>query len=127
LGFDPLRRALQRAGALQRGEHGELTVAVSVPFLVLGDLFERFRSGHGGATVELVESTSDGSLALFQQRSVDVAFVSRISGAGGWNAVPIMQAAWAELKAASETLPGFEVVAFGQGCCQHCAHLTRRG
>lgn len=75
LGFDHLRRALQRAEALQRGEHGELTVGVSVPFSILADLFERFRAGHGGVSVEIVESTSGASWALIQQRSVDVAFV----------------------------------------------------
>lgn len=75
LGFDHLSRALQRAEASQRGEQGELTVGVSVPFSVLGDLFERFRSGHGGVSVEIVETTSGASSALVQQRSVDVAFV----------------------------------------------------
>lgn len=82
LGFDHLRRALQRAEALQRGEHGELTVGVSVPFSVLGDLFERFRSSHDGVSVEIVESTSGGSSALVQQRSVDVAFVGNAHGNG---------------------------------------------
>lgn len=82
LGFDHLRRALARAEALQRGEHGELTVGVSVPFSVLGDLFERFRARHGGVSVEIVESTSSGSWALVRQRSVDVAFVARTNGNG---------------------------------------------
>jgi DNA-binding transcriptional LysR family regulator len=82
LGFDHLRRALQRAEALQRGEHGELTVGVSVPFDLLGDLFRRFREGHPGVSVEIVESTSGVSLALVQQRSVDVAFVARPDGNG---------------------------------------------
>lgn len=82
LGFDHLRRALQRAEALQRGDHGELTVAVSVPFSVLGDLFERFRAGYGGVSVEIVESTSDASSALVQQRSVDLAFVGRLHSNG---------------------------------------------
>lgn len=75
LGFDHLSRALQRAEAAQRGEHGKLTVGVSVPFSVLGDLFERFRSDHDGVSVEIVETTSAASAALVQQRSVDVAFV----------------------------------------------------
>ena len=82
LGFDHLRRALERAEALQRGEHGELTVGGSVPFSVLGDLFERFRKGHDGVSVEIVESTSSGSWALVQQRTVDVAFVARTPGNG---------------------------------------------
>lgn len=82
LGFDHLRRALQRAEATQRGEHGELTVGVSVPFSVLGGLFERFRSGHNGVSVEIVESTSGASSALVQQRSVDVAFVGGPHGNG---------------------------------------------
>lgn len=75
LGFDHLSRALQRAEASQRGEHGELTVGVGVPFIVLGDLFEHFRSDHDGVSVEIVETTSGASEALVQQRSVDVVFV----------------------------------------------------
>ncbi|WP_283771632.1 LysR family transcriptional regulator [Chelatococcus sp.] len=82
LGFDHLRRALQRAEALQRGDHGELTVAVTVPFSVVGDLFERFRAAYAGVSVEIVESTSDASSALVQQRSVDVAFVGGAHGNG---------------------------------------------
>jgi DNA-binding transcriptional LysR family regulator len=82
LGFDHLKRALQRAEALQRGEHGELSASVSVPFSVIGDFFERFRAGHGGVSVEIVESTSSASWALVQQRSVDVAFVAKVHGNG---------------------------------------------
>lgn len=82
LGFDHLSRALQRAEASQRGEHGELTVGVSVPFAVLGDLFERFRSGHDGMSVEIVETTSGASSALVQQRSADMAFAGGPPGNG---------------------------------------------
>jgi len=77
LGFDHLRRAMQRAGALQRGEHGELTVGISVPLILLGDLFERFREEYGGVSVEIVESTIIASSALVQQRNVDLAFVAK--------------------------------------------------
>lgn len=76
LGFDHLERAMRRVGALQRGEHGELIVGVSVPFTVLTDLVERFRKDYGGVSVEIVESTSAASWALVQQRRVDVAFVA---------------------------------------------------
>lgn len=82
LGFDHLSRALQRAEASQRGDHGELTVGGSVPFSVLGDLFERFCFDHGGVSVEIVETTSSASSALVQQRSVDVAFVGGPHGNG---------------------------------------------
>jgi DNA-binding transcriptional LysR family regulator len=82
LGFGHLTRALERAGALQRGEHGELTIGVSVPISVLGDLFEHFRARHGGVSVGLVESTSGASAALTQQRSVDVAFVGKLHANG---------------------------------------------
>ncbi|NTF47081.1 LysR family transcriptional regulator [Rhizobium rhizogenes] len=82
LGFDHLKRALERAEALQRGDHGELTVGVSVPFAMLGTLFERFRAGHGGVSVEIVEETSDGCRSLVQQRQVDVAFVTKVTGNG---------------------------------------------
>ncbi|MGX5733831.1 LysR family transcriptional regulator [Bosea thiooxidans] len=82
LGFDHLTRALGRAEALQRGEHGELTVSVSVPFSLLGDVFARFHTSHGGVSVELVESTSGAGAALAQQRSVDVAFVGKLHANG---------------------------------------------
>lgn len=76
LGFDHLERAMRRVGALQSGEHGELAVGVSVPFMLLAELFERFRKEYGGISVEIVESTSGASRALVQQRQVDVAFVA---------------------------------------------------
>lgn len=76
LGFDHLERAMRRVGALQRGEHGELTVGVSVPFMILAEPFERFRKEYGGVSVEIVEGTSGASWALVQQRRVDVAFVA---------------------------------------------------
>ena len=82
LGFDHLSRALQRAEASQRGEHGELTVGVGVPFSVLGDVFERFRADNDGVSVEIIETTSGASSALVQQRSVDVAFVGGLHGNG---------------------------------------------
>lgn len=82
LGFDHLRRAMERAEASQRGEHGELTVGVSVPFNLLADFLGRFRAGHGGVSVEIVESTTRASWGLVQQRQVDVAFVAEVSGNG---------------------------------------------
>jgi len=83
LGFDHLRRAMERAEALQRGEYGELTVSVSVPFILLGDLFERFREKHAGVSVEIVESTTSTGWSSVQQREVDLAFVTNISEHGG--------------------------------------------
>jgi DNA-binding transcriptional LysR family regulator len=80
LGFDYLQRAMQRVGALQRGEHGELTVGLSVPFIALTGLFEQFRKDYGGVSVEIVESTSTASRALVQQRRVDLAFVAKVNG-----------------------------------------------
>lgn len=80
LGFEHLQRAMQRVGALQRGEHGELIVGVSLPFILLADFFEQFRQDYGGVSVEIVESTSAASWALVQQRRVDVAFVGRLTG-----------------------------------------------
>lgn len=76
LGFDHLERAMRRVGALQRGEHGELTVGVSVPFMVLAELVERLRTEHASVSVEIVESTSAACWAQVQQRRVDVAFVA---------------------------------------------------
>ncbi len=77
LGFDHLRRAMRQAKASQRGETGELTVGVSVPFIVFGELFERFREEHAGVSVEIVESTTSASWALVQQRRVDMAIVAK--------------------------------------------------
>lgn len=76
LSFEHMKRAMQRAGALQRGEHGELTVGVSVPVILLGDLFERFREAYGGVSVEIVDSTTTAGWASVQQREVDVAFIA---------------------------------------------------
>ena len=76
LGFDHLERAMERVGALRRGECGDLTVGVSVPLTVLGDTFQQFRKEYGGVSVEIVESTTGGSSTLIQQRKLDVAFVA---------------------------------------------------
>lgn len=76
LGFDHLERALQRVGALRRGEYGHIRVGVSVPLAALGDAFEQFRKEYGGVAVEIVESTSSASSAWIQQRKLDVAFVA---------------------------------------------------
>lgn len=80
LGFDHLKRAMQRVGAMQHGEHGELTVGVSVPFILLANLFEQFCADYDGVSVEIVESTSAASWTLVQQRRVDVAFVAKCHG-----------------------------------------------
>lgn len=82
LGFDHLQRAMERVEALQRGEHGELTVGLCMPLALLCDLFERFHEDHFGVSVQLVESTTSASCALVQQRSVDVAFVAEPQGSG---------------------------------------------
>lgn len=78
LGFDHLRRAMQRIGAIQRGLQGQLTVAMSVPLILVRELFERFRGEYSGVSTEFVEGTSSASWALTQQRNVDVAFVAKI-------------------------------------------------
>lgn len=78
LGFDHLRRAMQRIGASQRGVHGQLTVAMSAPFVLASELFEHFRRAYEGIAIEVVEGTSSASWALTQQRNVDVAFVAKI-------------------------------------------------
>ncbi|MBE0578763.1 MAG: LysR family transcriptional regulator [Devosia sp.] len=82
LGFDHLERATQRIGAMQRGEHGEVTVAASVPFLLFADAFERLRDEHPGVALEIVEGTCSGCAMMVQQRKAEVAFVSTIPGNG---------------------------------------------
>ncbi|SMH29559.1 LysR family transcriptional regulator [Mesorhizobium australicum] len=81
-GFDHLDRAMQRIGAVQRGEHGELTVAVSVPFRLLEDVLEPFRDRHQGVSVEMVEGTCGSSLTLILQRKADIAFVTKTPADG---------------------------------------------
>lgn len=78
-GFDHLDRAMQRIGAVKRGEHGELAVAASVPFRLLGGVLERFRDAHQGVFVEMVEGTCSSSLTLLRQRKADIAFVTKAS------------------------------------------------
>jgi DNA-binding transcriptional LysR family regulator len=82
LGFDHLSRALQHAEALQRGDHGQLTVGISVPFAVLGDIFGRFRKDHSAVSVEIVEGTTRWGWSSVEQRAVDVAFVTKTSRDG---------------------------------------------
>lgn len=112
LGFDHLSRALQRAEASQRGEHGELTVGVGVPFSVLGDLFERFRASQGGVSVEIAETTSGASSALVQQRSVDVAFVGSLQGNGPARSLHLRDAPMAAVLPKSHPLAGARKVSF---------------
>jgi len=76
LGFDHMKRAMQRADALHRGEHGELAVGLSVPFILLGDVFGQFRQTHGGITVEIIDTTTRTGWAWVQRRRVDIAFVA---------------------------------------------------
>jgi len=87
LGFDHLRRAMRQAEASQRGEHGELTVGASVPFMLFSELFECFREKHDSVSVEIVESTTSASSALIQQRRLDVAIVARSSDNGGFQSL----------------------------------------
>lgn len=81
-GFECLRRAVRGAKALQRGEEGKITIGLSAPLAVLGDLFERFRERFGGVSVEIVESTSRANWTLVQQRTADIAFVVGMPGKG---------------------------------------------
>lgn len=78
LGFEHMKRAMQRAGALHRGELGELAVGMSVPFILLGDVFEQFRQSYGGVTVEIIDTTTRAGWAWVQRRKVDVAFVAGV-------------------------------------------------
>lgn len=88
-GIDHLKRAMQRVGALQRGEHGDLTIGVSVPVVLFGDMLERFRDKYEGVAVEVVESTTRASCASVQQRMVDIAFVARTPVDGSPRSLPL--------------------------------------
>lgn len=83
LGFDHLERAMQRIGAAQRGEHGELTVASSVPFRMIGESLERFRQNSPGVALEFVEETCSGGAMLVRQHKAEVAFLSDLRANGG--------------------------------------------
>lgn len=112
LGLDHLRRALKRAEALERGQHGELTIGVSVPFSVLSNLFERFRASHTGVSVELVECTSGATAALVQQRSVDVAFVGKVHGNGSARSLHLHDERMAAVLPKSHPLAGSRKLSF---------------
>jgi len=77
LGFDHLRKAVQRIGTFQRGEYGELVVAASVPFILFGDMFERLRDQYQSVALEIAENTCSGSCMSVRQRKVDIAFVAK--------------------------------------------------
>lgn len=77
LGFDHLKRAMHDIGAAQRGEQRKIAIASSVPFVLLGDLLERFRDEHESLSVEMIEATCVSSVTLVQQRKADIAFVSK--------------------------------------------------
>jgi len=79
LGFDHLTRAMQRAEAMQRGEQGKLTIGLSVPFSGFSEFLKQFRARYDGVSVEVIEIASAAGSSLVQQRSVDVAFVGRLS------------------------------------------------
>jgi DNA-binding transcriptional LysR family regulator len=81
-GIDHLRRAMQLVEALQRGEHGELTISISVPIILFGHMLERFLSEYEGVAVEVIENTTDASCASVQQRIVDIAFVAKTRADG---------------------------------------------
>lgn len=86
-GFDHLDRAMQRIGAVQRGEHGELTIAASVPFRLLGNVLGRFRDAHQGVSIEMMEGTCSSSLTLIHQRKADIAFVTKAPGDDAWQSL----------------------------------------
>lgn len=88
-GIDHLKRALQRVGALQRGEHGELRIGVSVPVVLFGDMLEEFRDKYQEVAVEVVESTTRASCASVHQRMVDIAFVARTPVDGSTQSLPL--------------------------------------
>jgi DNA-binding transcriptional LysR family regulator len=88
-GIDHLKRAMQRVGALQRGEQGELTIGVSVPVVLFGEMLERFRDEYKGVAVEVVESTTRASCASVQQRKVDIAFVAKTRAEGSPQSLPL--------------------------------------
>lgn len=114
LGFEHLERAMRRIGALQRGEHGELTVAASVPFPLLGDVFERFRSDHSGVSLEIVEETCAGSVTLLQQRRADIAFVTNVPVDDGIQSLHLRDERMAVVLPKSHRLAGARAATFGE-------------
>ncbi|MET3645443.1 LysR family transcriptional regulator [Phyllobacterium ifriqiyense] len=89
LGFEHLKRAVLHAEASHRGEHGALTVCACVPFILYSELLERFREKHTSVSIEIVESTTNASEALVQQRHVDVAIVTGSHDNGGVHSLHI--------------------------------------
>lgn len=82
LGFDHLERAMQRIGEAQRGEYGELAVAASIPFVMLGDVIESFRRTQPGVSLEMVDGTCSENLLNISQRRADIAFITKAASDG---------------------------------------------
>lgn len=76
LGMDHLERAMKRAGALQRGENGELTVGLSVPFCAISSIWDQFSGKYSGVSVEFVEGSNGSTWEAIQQRKLDIAFLA---------------------------------------------------
>ncbi len=114
LGFEHLERAMRWIGAAQRGEHGELTVAASVPFPLLGDVFERFRSEHSGVSLEVVEETCAGGVTLLRQRRADIAFVTKVPVYDGMQSLHLRDERIAAVLPKSHRLAGARVATLGE-------------
>jgi DNA-binding transcriptional LysR family regulator len=104
---------MQKLGAVQRAEHGELTVALSVPPLLVGDLFEEFRRDHEGVSVELVESTSSAGSVLVQQRKADVAIVAKARPQGSLQGVHVCDKSMVAILPKSHDLARAHRTSFG--------------
>lgn len=82
LGFDHLKRAMQRIGALGRGEQGELKIVIAVPISLLDRMFTRFRNRREGVSFDMQENTSTAAWGLVEKRSADVAFLVKAPANG---------------------------------------------
>lgn len=83
LGLGYIESAVNRIGSAQRGRLSELKVAASLPFFLLGDIFQHFRNEHVGVSVDVLEETCGGGVDLVQQGEADIAFVTEVPPAGG--------------------------------------------
>lgn len=138
LGFDRLERAMQRVGAMQRGEQGELIIGASVLLALLGDLFERFRNEYRNVSVEIVESTCSASCASVQRRKLDIAFVTKVPSGGTLRSFHLRDERMIVVLPQSHRLAGARALMLEELCAEHiilsagglgpeiAAHLTRR-
>lgn len=109
-GIDRLKRAMQRVGAVKRGEHGELAIGFSVPLAMMGGVLRRFRNEHSGVAIEIDEHTTKGCCTAVRQRQIDIAFVAKARADGSLRSMPLHDERMIAVLPSSHRLAGARAV-----------------